>query len=133
MLLFDTSWYDAAAAEFTISTPTQLAGLAAITSPANDYDAWQAGGRSSRAEGIAQDNFAGKTVRLASDLDMGGKLDPQKRFDPVSDMNNWGGGGQGTSNGTYKEVAWQGTFDGQNHTIANVYLAARVRRPATGA
>ena len=37
----------------------------------------------------------------------------ERRFDPVSDMNNWGGGGQGSGDGTYEGVAWQGTFDGR--------------------
>ncbi len=111
----DTSWYNTTDTEFTISTAAQLAGLAAITSPKNDYAAWQAGTHDSRADGIAQDNFAGKTVKLGADIDLG-----DKQFDPISDFNNWGGGGQGTSDGTYDGVGWQGTFDGAGHTISNL-------------
>ncbi len=111
----DTSWYNTTDKEFTISTAAELAGLAAITSPKNDYAAWEAGTHDSKAAGIAQDNFAGKTVKLGADIDLG-----NKQFDPIADFNNWGGGGQGTSNGTYSEVAWQGTFDGQGHTVSNL-------------
>ncbi len=111
----DTSWYNTTDTEFTISTAAQLAGLAAITSPKDDYSAWSAGTHDSKAAGIAQDNFAGKTVKLAADIDLG-----DKQFDPIADFNNWGGGGQGTSDGTYNEVKWQGTFDGAGHTVSNL-------------
>ena len=117
----DVSWYNAADTSFTITTAAQLAGLADITSPRNDYAAWQAGLRESRAAGITQDNFKGKTIVLGADIDMGGK-----RFDPISDINNWGGGGQGTSDGTYGEVAWQGTFDGAGHVVKNLKVDGSV-------
>ena len=117
----DVSWYNTTDTLFTISTAAQLAGLAAITSPANDYDAWQAGSRESRAAGITQDNFTGKTVVLGADIDMGGK-----RMDPISDFNNWGGGGQGSHNGTYDEVAWQGGFEGCWYTIKNINIDGSV-------
>ena len=54
----DTSWYSAEAKTFEISTPAQLAGLAAIVN--------------GKADGITADNFAGKTVTLTADLDLGG-------------------------------------------------------------
>ena len=54
----DTSWYSAEAKTFEISTPAQLAGLAAIVN--------------GKADGIAQDSFSGKTIKLTADLDLGG-------------------------------------------------------------
>lgn len=117
----DTSWYNTTDTSFTISTAAQLAGLAAITSPANDYDAWNAGTHNSRATGIAQDNFKGKTVTLAADINLN-----DKRFDPISDFNNWGGGGQGNHNGTYDGVCWQGTFDGAGHTVSGLNVDGKV-------
>ena len=54
----DTSWYSAEAKTFEISTPAQLAGLAAIVS--------------GEATGIKADNFNGKTIKLTADLDLGG-------------------------------------------------------------
>ncbi len=111
----DVSWYNTTDTVFTLTTAAQLAGLADITSPKNDYEAWGNGSRESRAAGITQDNFAGKTIKLGADIDLN-----NKQFDPISDFNNWGGGGQGTSGGTYSEVAWKGTFDGAGHTVKNL-------------
>ena len=52
----DTSWYSKGETEFEISTPAQLAGLAAIVS--------------GEATGIKADNFNGKTIKLTADLDL---------------------------------------------------------------
>ena len=49
----DTSWYSAEAKTFEISTPAQLAGLAAIVN--------------GKADGIAQDSFSGKTIKLTAE------------------------------------------------------------------
>lgn len=113
----DVSWYNTTDTTFTITTAAQLAGLASITSPKDDYDAWVAGTHASRAEGVVQDNFKGKTVKLGADIDMN-----YMRMDPISEINNWGGGGQGTSNGTYDGVAWQGVLDGAGHVIKNIEI-----------
>ena len=48
----DTAWYDAAKAEYVLSTPAQLAGLAALVNSGTD--------------------FANKTVALGADMDLGG-------------------------------------------------------------
>ena len=117
----DVSWYDANKTEFTLTTAAQLVGLADITSPKDDYEGWQTGSRASRAEGITQDNFQGKTIKLGKNINLN-----NKRFDPISDFNNWGGGGQGTSNGTYAQVAWKGTFDGQGYTISGLNVDGSV-------
>ncbi len=52
----DTAWYDAEKDTFTLSTPAELAGLAAIVN--------------GTAAEIEQDTFAGKTIRLGADLDL---------------------------------------------------------------
>ncbi len=113
----DVSWYNTTDTTFVLTTAAQLAGLADITSPKNDYEAWSNGSRESRAAGITQDNFAGKTIKLGADIDLN-----NKQFDPISDFNNWGGGGQGVGGGTYSEVAWKGTFDGAGHTVKNLNI-----------
>ena len=50
----DTSWYDGQQSPYTISTAAGLAGLAKLV---ND----------------GTDNFSGKTIKLAADIDLGGK------------------------------------------------------------
>ncbi len=123
----DTSWYDSTKTEFTITTAAQLAGLAKITSPDRSiYTEWTAGtSKASEASGIDVDTFLGKTVKLGADIDLGGyTADGTKalRWDPIADTNNWGEGGQGTSNGTFDNTYWQGTFDGCGHTISNIRI-----------
>jgi len=55
----DTSWYNPNDTTFTLTTPEQLAGLAAIVN--------------GTAVNIDPDNFVGKTVILGADVDLGGK------------------------------------------------------------
>lgn len=137
----DVSWYNTKDTVFTIKTPAQLAGLAAIVNgvvlndavivgnkeyvKATAYSSWYAG----------TDDFAGKTIKLAADLDMGGVYN--------SETDTWSGpyyqsiGGQFTAteeNGAYfvnslniepTEVAaggsFLGTFDGAGHYVKNIY------------
>ncbi len=82
----DTSWYNDTDTTFYISTAEQLAGLNELVD--------------------AGDNFAGKTVKLTKDIDLGAKNangDPVS-FDPIGDKS-----------------AFSGTFDGDGHTISNLY------------
>ena len=85
----DTSWYNDTDTEFIITTAEQLAGLAELVDGGN--------------------TFAGKTVKLANDLDLRfipeGATEP-KSFDPI---------------GYGYDVVFKGTFDGQDHTISNLY------------
>ena len=87
-----TDWYSTEATEFVITTPAQLAGLAAIVN--------------GTADGIAQDDFSGKTVNLKADLDLGN--------------NNWTPIGRRTSRTGY--VYFAGCFDGEEHEIKNLYI-----------
>ena len=95
----DTSWYDKDQTSFEIDTPEKLAGLAAIVNGS--------------AEGLSQDNFAGKTVKLTADLDLGG----------VEKDGAWSGQKWtpiGSSNGN----AFKGELNGDGHNIANLYIKA---------
>ena len=77
----DTSWYDSDATVYELTSPNQMAGLQVLVDDG--------------------ETFEGKTVKLATDIDLEGKL-----FDPI---------------GSYrKELAFKGTFDGQGHTISNL-------------
>lgn len=58
---YDYNWYDASAKSYTIANADQLAAFGAIV-----------GGM---ADGVAQDDFAGKTVTLLADIDLGGAED----------------------------------------------------------
>lgn len=81
---FDTSWYnpeDTATTKYTLDSAEQVAGLITLVD----------GG----------DTFEGKTIELASDMDLQNKL-----FEPI---------------GSYREdTPFMGTFDGQGHTILNM-------------
>ena len=106
---FDYNWYDASKTELTIANADQLAAFGAIV-----------GGM---AEGIAQDSFSGKTVKLLADINLGYDENNESNiiFYPI---------GYNSSDGTYKKTGvavttgfynFCGTFDGNGHTIANFY------------
>jgi putative cell wall-binding protein len=106
----DTSWYDHAKTEYNISTAAQLAGLAAIVN--------------GEATDIEMTDFYGKTVNLTANLDLGGV------YDEVS--GTWSGptwqpiGGAGTvagpGNPSGGQGVFAGTFNGNGHKVANMYL-----------
>ena len=87
----DTSWYNTVDTEFVIGTPEQLAGLAAITNGYADVS----------------DDFDGKTIKLASNLDLN-DLDWTPIADPMSESDAYTG--------------FAGTFDGCGHTIYNLNI-----------
>jgi len=113
----DYSWYTNAVApvdgeevtEYIIANADQLAAFGAIV-----------GGM----DGQTQDSFAGKTVKLIADINLGDKEsenNPDLIFYPIGYYN---------SEGTYERTntaissgfyAFQGTFDGNGHTISNFY------------
>ena len=85
----DVSWYNTTDTSFTITTAAQLAGLAAIVN--------------GTAEGIDKDSFAGKTITLGADIDLGNR--------------NWTPIGRRTALYVYDGFA--GCFDGNEHTVSN--------------
>ena len=106
---FDYSWYDASKTELTIANADQLAAFGAIV-----------GGM----VGQTQDSFAGKTVKLIADINLGDKEsenNPNIIFYPIGYYNS-----EGTYERTNTAITsglrnFEGTFDGNGHTIANFY------------
>lgn len=114
---FDYTWYTnavavvdgEAVADYVIANADQLAALGAIV-----------GGM----VGQTQDSFAGKTIKLVADINLG---DDEKNnvegkiFYPIGYWNSEGTyekTGTAISSGFY---AFQGTFDGNGNTISNFY------------
>lgn len=110
----DASWYDASKTELTITNADQLYSFAKIV-----------GGM---AKGFSQDSFNGKIVKLLSDINLnnGTVVDGgiSKIFYPVGYCNSEGADhyddktGVAITSGFY---TFEGTFDGNGHTISNVY------------
>ena len=107
---FDYTWYTEAATEYIIANADQLAAFGAIV-----------GGM----DGKEADSFAGKTVKLIADIDLGdaeAENDENKIFYPIGYYN---------STGSYEKVSggsvssgfqpFMGTFDGMGNTISNFY------------
>jgi len=107
---FDYTWYKADAAELYIANADQLAAFGAIV-----------GGM---ADGIAQDRFSGKTVKLIADINLGDKDDASSHlFYPIgyyNDANSYEKPADGTATAA-NVTSFQGTFDGQGHIVANFY------------
>lgn len=105
----DITWYNPTSTEFTLNTADEFAGFAAIV-----------GGM---AEGIEIDDFSGKTVKLGANINLGGSNGTV--FYPVGYHNNKKTydrtGYSGDSTVTSNVSSFEGTFDGQGYTIANVY------------
>ena len=115
---YDYSWYTNAVAvadsesttEYTIANADQLAAFGAIVGGMN---------------GQTQDSFSGKTVKLLADINLGDdeeNNDADKIFYPIgyyyTDDNN----ADGTTGDYYSTVnSFNGTFDGNGHTISNFY------------
>ena len=102
----DVDWYlnDPDATEFEISSSEQLAGLAAIvngtaTASVSTYAA-------TGEPATIQDTFAGKTIKLTSDIDLGNLP--------------WNTIGRNEDPG--ESAPFSGTFDGQGHTVYNLYI-----------
>ena len=113
----DYSWYTNAVApvdgeavtEYVIANADQLAAFSAIV-----------GGM----DGQTQDSFSGKTVKLVADINLGDKEsenNPKVIFYPIGYYN---------SEGTYERTntaitsglrIFEGTFDGNGHTVSNFY------------
>ena len=105
----DHSWYKSDATELIIANAEQLWSLSQIVGGMN---------------GQTQDSFNGKTVKLISNINLGdieAENNPDIIFYPIGYYN---------SEGTYERTGtaitsglrnFEGTFDGNGHTIANFY------------
>ena len=106
---FDYSWYYADATELTIANADQLAAFGAIVGGMN---------------GQNQDSFKDKTVKLIANINLGDKEsenNPNIIFYPIGYYNS-----EGTYERTNTAITsgfrnFEGTFDGNGHTISNFY------------
>lgn len=143
----DVSWYNAKDTTFDISTPSQLAGLAAIVNGLYNTDitdvigdksvivdnkvtgAENGGGlnMSTATYHYGADSFKGKTIRLTADLDMGGKYDAVTATWSGPNYMPIGGQYLMTPNDSTTKISssFCGTFDGQGHTVYNIYCSRR--------
>ena len=105
---FDYTWYDADATELTIANADQLAGFGAIV-----------GGM---AKDIKQDDFDGDIVKLIADINLNDVEGDGKIFYPIGYYNSTGSYVKSSDGSVSSSVSsFEGTFDGQGHTIANFY------------
>ena len=143
----DISWYDPSKSEYYLSTPAQLAGLAALVNGMADPTAPKITGDKSYLKSIRVDDvllvgagggnvsdtvytsdidFAYKTIYLTQDMDMGG------RYDTAS--GTWSGPNWTPIGGKFPmkpqeaegdcltlDTRFNGVLDGQGHTISNLY------------
>lgn len=96
----DTSWYNDALSEFTLTTAEQFAGLASLVN-SGSY------------------NFSGKTVKLGVDVQLQSNPDMANYASwstSVAPANTW------VPIGWYNVGSFRGTFDGQGHTISGMYI-----------
>ena len=98
----DTSWYSADATTFTLTTAEQLAGLAQLVNGGN--------------------TFSGKTVKLGADIQLQSNADMANYATwstSVAPANVWTPIGWYTS---AENQVFQGSFDGQGHTVSGMYV-----------
>jgi hypothetical protein len=91
----DISWYDASQNTFDISTPEQLAGVAQLVNSGTT-------------------TFEGKTLNMTTDIWLNSTGDSTNNWVPI-------GGGSPSSESTGTGNAFRGAFNGQGHTIYNLY------------
>ena len=106
----DYLWYNTTDKEFVLYNAEQLAGFGAIV-----------GGMAGEIE---QDSFDGKTVKLNSDINLGDKDNANENliFYPIGYYYTDDKNADGTTGDYYSTVnSFEGTFDGNGHTIKNFY------------
>ena len=106
----DYDWYDADATVLEIANADQLAAFGALV-----------GGM----DGRPQDDFAGKTVNLVNDIYIGDLTDEDGRnvvFYPIGYYNSTGSYTKQSGGSVTSSVSsFEGTFDGQGHTVSDFY------------
>ena len=143
----DISWYDPNAAVYDISTPAQLAGLAALVNGMTDPNCPKVIGNAAYLKSVRRDNvtlvgagggnvsdtvyasnidFAYKTVRLTADLDMGGVYNQTNKTWSGPNWSPIGGKfpmkpGEVKGDCLVLDTRFNGVFDGQGHTVKNIY------------
>ncbi len=144
----DISWYAEGETAFTLTTPAQLAGLAALVNGRTDEKVTKGritgdasllvsyshegteltgsgGGNTSDTTYMSAIDFAGVTISLGADMDMGGVYDTENK--------TWSGPNWTPIGGKYPldtttsgdclllDTRFNGVLDGQGHTITNLY------------
>lgn len=111
---YDTDWYDNApddAAEYIISTAAELAGLAFITN--------------SNTGTYKDEQFEGKTIKLGADIALQDEdieiLQDDYSVNEDLTLKTW------TPIGTSSD-GFEGTFDGNGHTISGIYINSSFTR-----
>ena len=90
----DTTWYNDTDTEFTLTSAEQFVGFASLA---------------------GNNDFAGKTIKLACDFDLSNAKTMGDSFAPI------GSTGERDGNGRLITNVFKGTFDGKGHTISNLY------------
>lgn len=97
----DTTWFDTSKTSFTLSEPEQILGLADLVSS-------------------GEEDFIGKTIVLSGDINLQGQ-----EFRPIGDVQL-----NDPTKSIYSQTntgnGFQGTFDGNGHTISNI----RITKPS---
>jgi hypothetical protein len=106
---YDISWYSRTGTSFTLTTAEQLAGLAYIVNQSTDL---QLPGETVPL----RETFTGKTVKLGADVELNSRSYTQEN----ASAHQWPSIGGGIH--TEANAVFNGTFDGQNHTISNLYI-----------
>ena len=122
---FNYDWYNADAKELIIANADQLAAFGAIVGgmkvvTAKDDENYTY----TYSDEVIQDSFSGKTVKLISDINLGDDEEHNNSnliFYPIGYWND-----EGTYEKSSKSISsgfytFNGTFDGNGHTIANFY------------
>lgn len=143
----DISWYDPSKSEYYLSTPAQLAGLAALVNGMADPSAPKITGDKRYLKSIRVDDvllvgagggnvsdtvytsnidFAYKTVYLTQDMDMGGRYDAASGTWSGPDWTPIGGKfpmkpQEAENDCLTLDTRFNGVLDGQGHTISNLY------------
>lgn len=114
---FDYSWYDASKTELTIANADQLAAFGAIV-----------GGMNADATPGEGDSFKYKTVKLLADINLSDEEENNNSniiFYPIGYYNSTGSyereSGEAGKDVTSSVSSFEGTFDGNGHTISNFY------------
>ena len=114
----DYSWYNTNDTEFILTTAAQFAGFRDIVD-----------GTAIINGETVQDSFAGKTVKLGVDVDLGAtktvqvekEVDGQTQLVDVIEKIPFDPIGFGYTYDRVSDTAFMGTFDGGNHTVYNLY------------
>ncbi|MBQ7356606.1 MAG: hypothetical protein IJW66_04300, partial [Clostridia bacterium] len=123
---FDYEWYDANKSYYEITNADQLAAFGAIVGgmAKDENDNYIYTATDGEDEEYHYDSFAGKTVKLIADINLGDKEsenNPDIIFYPIGYYNS-----EGTYERTNTAITsglrnFEGTFDGNGNTISNFY------------